>query len=350
MLIVQIIYILFYCVDLNYIYYLNYFSPAYFDILVKFWFKKFFSLSIYDEKSLEINSIKFTHSSFFVSIAIGIGIGICCYIQEKTGFPFFDRFLESISDDVGVKQTNEFSNNVFNESKDINNSDLTVIVDVNDMVKVVNTEVSQKDLVSISSISNEISDNINNEYVIEETIIDDNWRQRQLFFKCETVEEFELYSMFVNDKQTTWSDIIILHDKLLEHDIVIKDFINKLILLEYNDNNFIDKLSLYLNKLGYYELNNSIAIKRYMQHFNNDIISFRKNRHFFTDNDIKLELNNFNKFNWIYCLYEERKTTSKTAFNKIISTMQKMGYSNNYILFKKMYIIKKLAEIAEKNK
>ena len=120
--------------------------------------------------------------------------------------------------------------------------------------------------------------------------------------------------------------------------------------MEYNDNNFIDKLSLYLNKLGYYELNNSIAIKRYMQHFNNDIISFRKNRHFFTDNDIKLELNNFNKFNWIYCLYEERKTTSKTAFNKIISTMQKMGYSNNYILFKKMYIIKKLAEIAEKNK
>ena len=108
-------------------------------------------------------------------------------------------------------------------------------------------------------------------------------------------------------------------------------------------------MSRYLNNLGYYELYNSIAIKRYMNHFHNDIISFRKHRNFFKDNDIELEWNNLNKFNWIYDLYAKKKTQSNTAINLIISTMQEMGYSNNYIKFKKKYIIKRLAEIAKKN-
>ena len=325
---------------------MNYFSPAYFDILMKFWFQKLFYK--YDEKSSEVNSnsIEFTHSSFITTIAINIGIGICLYIQEKTGFPFFDRIVEDIlnntdtdtdtdadintntNTNTNIQQTNEYSEIVF--------------IDANNMVKVevVNTqEVPQKNLESISSLSNDTIDNINN----------DDLKKKQVHNNCVNDKQFLYYLSMVNDKVATWDDIIIRQKEFFEHDTIIMDIIDKYVLLEYDNDKFLLKVSMLLKNFRYSELYCSNLMEYYSKVFFEHKNYFMKNKYLFLQSDIELELNPSNDYKFkvdnAFYLFANKQTKSATVLNLFIDLMKNEGYSNNFIKYKKKIIMKRLLNI-----
>src|SRR5689334_19368508 len=75
----------------------------------------------------------------------------------------------------------------------------------------------------------------------------------------------------------------------------------------------------------------------YMSYFMEDIISFRENRHLFTQNDIKLELNIPKEYqdrvDKLVQLFLEGKIDLDTIMKQFFLMMKKRGYSDNFIKY-----------------
>jgi hypothetical protein len=163
--------------------------------------------------------------------------------------------------------------------------------------------------------------------------------------------EFKDYSSFVNENIMNWKDVVLHIKGWEEHMDGMHVLTTQLMYRGYNITEMREPLSKYLASIGYSNKYIVNAIGAHFDEVKDDIIMFMRYRHLFTENDITIEENLPDKQRQIVSKYFEKllleEITEKQFKRLLLTKMQNLGYSHNYIKYTLLKFLNKLKEIKE---